>query len=598
MTFWQENYPFIKDVYNMRQQKMLEWMENVEKAISRIMADKVYTSAEFKRERDNFHALCKDLYREEVKKWLKEMLEILMAERAKEERKEQITKLDDLIKRHEELVPNVNQTQIKVDLYWKCYAYGDELAPHIEFLDGIMLSSTRDITPSCVENVEELIERQEKSLSQLEAKNNIVRALILKGKALLDNPDKPKFLDSHVLRIEDGWEITKEKATTRLQFLQKTKDAWVGYADAIELIGAQFEKADEEMKRVKKRFNLASAVEDLEKRQQIFNENKTTIETLYKAIQDTYDIMTMTLPDEKKDFLKKEVKAITERLECIGRFNEKVSKIEDFVANLTDFDKTLKSIDKWMMASEKQLEDMKECRDSMTPEDRVSHTMELQEDISCKVKIIQENIAKEEGLLPQGDTVPKDAQDYKDELLRIEKFVLELQKKVIKECEMYSEDIKFWAEYKTGIKEFKPWLENAEKKTKEGIPKPQTLEDANALYKGFQDFVGSCVTKLQILNAATGAANNMTTHKDVDVEVAELNERYNVAKKVADDHFAKIETLVKEWRLLDSTVCDLNSWVAEDRKEGEQQFSLEKMESTLGELKNIFKEKERLVEEL
>ena len=55
MTFWQENYPFIKDVYLMRQTKMVEWMENVEKAIQRIMADKVYTSAEFKRERDNFH---------------------------------------------------------------------------------------------------------------------------------------------------------------------------------------------------------------------------------------------------------------------------------------------------------------------------------------------------------------------------------------------------------------------------------------------------------------------------------------------------------------------------------------------------------------
>jgi len=55
MTFWQENYHFIKDVYDMRHTKMLEWMENVEKAIARIMADKVYTSAEFKRERDNFH---------------------------------------------------------------------------------------------------------------------------------------------------------------------------------------------------------------------------------------------------------------------------------------------------------------------------------------------------------------------------------------------------------------------------------------------------------------------------------------------------------------------------------------------------------------
>ena len=55
MTFWQENYSFIKEIYDMRHTKMAEWMENVEKSISRIMADKVYTSAEFKRERDNFH---------------------------------------------------------------------------------------------------------------------------------------------------------------------------------------------------------------------------------------------------------------------------------------------------------------------------------------------------------------------------------------------------------------------------------------------------------------------------------------------------------------------------------------------------------------
>ena len=55
MAFWQENYQFIKEVYDMRHHKMAEWMENVEKAISRIMADKVYTSAEFKRERDTFN---------------------------------------------------------------------------------------------------------------------------------------------------------------------------------------------------------------------------------------------------------------------------------------------------------------------------------------------------------------------------------------------------------------------------------------------------------------------------------------------------------------------------------------------------------------
>ena len=39
----------------MRHMKMAEWMENVEKSIARIMADKVYTSSEFKRERDTFN---------------------------------------------------------------------------------------------------------------------------------------------------------------------------------------------------------------------------------------------------------------------------------------------------------------------------------------------------------------------------------------------------------------------------------------------------------------------------------------------------------------------------------------------------------------
>merc|ERR1712042_51355 len=74
MTFWQENYHFIKDVYDMRHQKMAEWMENVEKAIARIMADKVYTSAEF-RGRETTSMLCAKTWREQKSRsgWLKSL---------------------------------------------------------------------------------------------------------------------------------------------------------------------------------------------------------------------------------------------------------------------------------------------------------------------------------------------------------------------------------------------------------------------------------------------------------------------------------------------------------------------------------------------
>jgi len=169
----------------------------------------------------------------------------------------------------------------------------------------------------------------------------------------------------------------------------------------------------------------------------------------------------------------------------------------------------------------------------------------------------------------------------------------------MKECDNFSEDVKYWAEYKTGIKEFKPWLDSAENRSTDGLAKPQTLDEANAMFANVKEFEQSCLKHLKVLENAANAANKMTTHKEADVEVAELKGRYEKVKIVADEWVKKVETLVKEWQLLDNTVTELNSWVAKDRgAEGEQNFSLEKMESTLGELKNIFKEKEKLVENL
>jgi hypothetical protein len=599
MSFWQENYQFIKEVYEMRHSKMAEWLENVEKAIARIMADKVYTSAEFKRERDTFNSLCKDLERTEVKKWLAQILEILMAERAKDQKKAEGDKLEALIQKHEELIPNVQKTSIMVDLYWKCYAYGDELKPHVEFLDGIMLSSTREIAPSCVENVDELIERQEKSLQQLDSKRNIVTDLIDKGKVILQNPDKPKFLQANVKRIEEGWDDTKTKARERLQLLNETKDAFIGYAENNETIANEFDIAEEEIKKVKKIFNLEAANADLKKRQDILKNSTDTINGLFSSINAHMATMSITIPEDKKKVLTKEIKAVEEKLEVTGRFKATVGKIEELVASLTSFDNSLKAIDAWKDAATAELKDIKEASGSMLPEDRVARTMDLQEDIAAKLEIIKECAATEAALLPQGDKVPADAQAFKDELARITKYVTELQENTKIECDKYSNDVKFWAEYRTGIKEFTPWLAGAEKAASEGLSKPSDLAEVQALNEKVLAFDKNCVNYLKVLTAAQAAANKMTTHAEADAEVAALKTRFDAVKAISETWVKKCDVLVKEWVLLDNTVTELNSWVAKDKSaEGENQFSLEKMESTLGELKNIFKQKEKLVEDL
>merc|ERR1711963_747812 len=549
--------------------KMAEWMENVEKSISRIMADKVYTSAEFKRERDT------------------------------DQRTNEFGKLDSLIKKHEELIPNVQKTSIMVDLYWKCYAYGDELKPHVEFLDGIMLSSTREIAPSCVENVDELIERQEKSLQLLDAKRTVVTDLIAKGKVILQNPDKPKFLQANVKRIEEGWDDTKTKAKERLQLLNETKDAFIGYAENNETIANEFDIAEEEIKKVKKIFNLEAANIDLKKRQELLKRSTDTINGLFASINSNMATMSITIPEDKKKVLTKEIKAVEEKLEVTGRFKATVTKIEELVAALTSFDNSLKAIDTWKDAATAELKDIKEASGSMLPEDRVARTMDLQEDIAAKLEIIKECAATEQNLLPQGDKVPADAQAFEDELARITKYVTELQANTKIECDKYSNDVKFWAEYRTGIKEFSPWLIGAEKAASEGLSKPSDLAEVQALNDKVLAFDKNCVNYLKVLTAAQSAANKMTTHAEADAEVAALKARFDAVKAISETWVKKCDVLVKEWVLLDNTVTELNSWVAKDKSaEGENQFSLEKMESTLGELKNIFKQKEKLVEDL
>ena len=74
-------------------------------------------------------------------------------------------------------------------------------------------------------------------------------------------------------------------------------------------------------------------------------------------------------------------------------------------------------------------------------------------------------------MIHTGNKIPLDAQEYKDKLNSIKNYVEELKSKTSNECIKYSEDVKHWAVYKTGIKEFTPWIDSAEHISKVGLTK-------------------------------------------------------------------------------------------------------------------------------
>merc|ERR1711963_601510 len=192
------------------------------------------------------------------------------------------------------------------------------------------------------------------------------------------------------------------------------------------------------------RYNLEDALSDLKKRQELYN---NSISGLFKAINDNFTCMSITLPEDKKKVLDKEIKAV-----------------------------------------DAKLKDIKEASGAMLPEDRVARTMDLQEDIAAKLEILKGCAATELALLPQGSGVDAHAQAFKDELNRITDYVTKLAADTKIECDKYSNDVKFWAEYRTGIKEYSPRLAGAEKAAAEGLSKPSSLDEVKALDDKVQTF--------------------------------------------------------------------------------------------------------------
>merc|ERR1711868_65287 len=201
------------------------------------------------------------------------------------------------------------------------------------------------------------------------------------------------FLEGNVKRIQEGWDDTKKKAQDRLKLLQDTKEAWVGYAENNETIASEFEVAEEEIKKVKKMYNLEAALADMKKRQDLYNKSNNTISGLFKSINDNFTCMSITLPEDKKKVVDKEIKAVEAKLEVVGRFKGTVKVIEDFCAALVNFDNSLKAVDGWKDTATAELKDIKEASGAM---------------------------------LPEGRNVDKDAQAFKNELNRITDYVTKL----------------------------------------------------------------------------------------------------------------------------------------------------------------------------
>jgi len=605
MAFWQENYSFIKDVYETRVCKMVEWMDHLEMAISKVMATKVYTSNEFRRERDNFLSLCKNLERADTRKWLSEVLEVLFRDRSADEKKDECKRLESVIERHVALMPKVKDTQVKSEVFWKCYEYGDDLVQIFEFIDDQRAKSVRDILIPDSEATEEFIDKHGSIVRLMENKRKTVEEFIKKGESLMDDEKSPKFLETHVSKLKEAWTVANDEAKKRKNALADNMEAWKNFEEKRLDCSKTLDMADAELKSIKKNFNMERAPVELTEKMKIAATMRFEIEDLFGQTDKAFITLCVFAPDDKKKELEVHVVQLRERLEVLKKIDQALADLFQFNKELVTFDATLTELDTWITGrAQEKLANIRQPDPADTPpdpEDRVTKAMELLEDLLKKIAICTKAEEKKAEIFPaEGKKMSKEAKEFVDRMKACRDGLTKLDEEVQAELNKFSIDVKYFADYQCGVRSFYPWLLGSEEKVTNGIDPPSDLVSACNLLGECKTFQDDCETRLVVLDNANESAGKMTYHEFAEKNIVGYRVRWDNVHNASVSWVDRMTNLVECWNSLDGRVVELSSWVSASNS-GEPAadgLSIEKLENHLQTLKENFKEKEEMIETL
>ena len=412
-------------------------------------------------------------------KSIMDMTDMSLQERAPDEQKEEHKKLKLIMERHKGMLPKIQDTLVKTECYWKCYSYGDDLIPIFEFIDDLRNRSVKELVCGSSEQTEEHIEKQDKVLNSLENKRKMVMDFIAKGEKLMQDPNCPKFLDGHVKKLREAWEDTNEKAQTRKKALADNLSSWETFENEKVECHKQLDLADTEFENIKKIFDLKAGPTDYEMRMKTAANFRKGIQGIYDTVSGANDCLQQMLPDEKKQPMGDEVAELKTRMDILKKTDDRLIFILDFNQRLAVFDKNVIELDDWLAEGRKRLDGIKNPTEVLSPEDRVTKTMEVQEDINKKSEFCSKQETEKGEIFPkQGEKVSSDAKKFIERLKKVRDEITRLDTEIKAECAKFSEDVKYFAEFQTGIKVFDPWMKKVEQRILDGLNQPKSLVEA------------------------------------------------------------------------------------------------------------------------
>lgn len=574
---------------------MVEVMDKCEKAIAEVLADKIYTSNEFKKVKETFSSIAKSLEQSEVKDWLESTKETLMADRDAKSKGDEENKLKAVLGRFDALLPKVQDTKKACDSLWKAYQYTDELTPHMEWLVEKRVLATRDINSNSAGETEELIEKQEKVIDQLDKKRKVFQENIAKGTKLKDDPKCPAFLAAEVKKASDLWDETNKTALDRLNRLRDNLSAWEKFESKRNDLADKIAVGDRELDDIKKVYDPAAGDVDHKNRLKTAATIRKDIEGVFKVVDDANNIVQVLLTEDMQAELNEQVSDLKARAAVNDQIDEKLKMIDAFNGKLKSYISVLAELEAWNAGGRKRMDELLNPPAAISAEDKVLQTMELGEDITAQVDIHQgqQNLWDSEMAPSQAGEESAECKVLVSRMGTVYTLLSTLNEESETEAAKFGEDVKHLADVTNSNKKFDPWIMKSEEKVKAGMKKASSLGEATTTLDDVKKWQEETEKMKKIIDGGNEAAHKMSMHDEADRVYAANCKKWEAVAAAIKDWITKMEALVKMWESQAATADKVTAAISAPAA---SEMKLEDLEAHLNSLKQMFIEKQKMMD--
>ena len=125
-----------------------------------------------------------------------------------------------------------------------------------------------------------------------------------------------------------------------------------------------------------------------------------------------------------------QVSEIKKRMSVLDDTTSKLEYIDDFNKRLAVFNNSVTELESWLAEGRKRIDAIVSPTADLSPEDRVTKTMEVQEDLRKKSEYTKKQEVEREDIFPKADEkVPSDAKKFNARLENVRKTMDAMEEK-------------------------------------------------------------------------------------------------------------------------------------------------------------------------